>query len=434
MKESNPKLLDQEFKVVLDQLENTGEHYFVTGRAGTGKSTLLSLFYKTTNKRTVIVAPTGIAALNVGGQTIHSFFRFPPRMIQPEDIVKLKNHWLYKKLEVLIIDEISMVRADMLDNIDRFLRVNRDIDLPFGGVQLICFGDLFQLPPVLSSGFERNYFKTQYSSPYFFSAKVVEDQGIDIKMIELNKVYRQTEKFFVKLLDRIRTRTFDREDLELLNEQFEPSEENDHLIICLCSLNATANAINQEESNALTSSSHYFQATVKGSFQSRLYPTKEVLEIKEGAQVMFVKNDPAKRFVNGTLGKVLRVDQGVIFVEILDGEQTKVIELEKMDWEILRYKLDEARDNRFTTEVVGSFTQFPIKLAWAITIHKSQGKTFDNIKIDLGKGAFEFGQTYVALSRCRTLGGIQLLNKIRPRDIMVDPMIVDFYETKSRYW
>ena len=434
MKETSPRILGKEFKAVLDQLENTREHYFVTGRAGTGKSTLLSLFYKTTHKQTVIVAPTGIAALNVGGQTIHSFFRFPPRMLQPEDIKKLKNHWLYKKLEVLIIDEISMVRADMLDNIDRFLRVNREINLPFGGVQLICFGDLFQLPPVISSGFERSYFKTQYSSAYFFSSKVVENQWIDLKMIELHKVYRQTEKYFVKLLDRIRTRTFDQEDLDMLNEPRASEEDHDKLIICLCSLNATAKELNQTELNALETSSHFFQAAVSGSFNSRLYPTNEVLEVKEGAQVMFVKNDPGKRFVNGSLGKVLRIDQGVIFIEILEAEQTRVIELEKMDWEILRYKLDSERDDRFTTEIVGSFTQFPIKPAWAITIHKSQGKTFDNIKIDLGKGAFEFGQTYVALSRCRTLNGIQLLNKIRPRDIMVDPMIVDFYETKSRYW
>ncbi len=434
MKESSPRILGKEFKAVLDQLENTNEHYFVTGRAGTGKSTLLSLFYKTTQKRTVIVAPTGIAALNVGGQTIHSFFRFPPRMLQAEDIHKLKNHWLYKKLEVLIIDEISMVRADMLDNIDRFLRVNREINLPFGGVQLICFGDLFQLPPVVSSGFEKSYFKTQYSSAYFFSSKVVENQWIDLKMIELHKVYRQTEKYFVKLLDRVRTRTFDQEDLDMLNSQIENDGEEDKLIICLCSLNATAKAINQAELNSLQTSSHFFQATVTGSFNSRLYPTNEVLEVKEGAQVMFVKNDPGKRFVNGSLGKVLRIEQGIIFIEILEADQTRVIELEKMDWEILRYKLDSERNDRFTTEIVGSFTQFPIKPAWAITIHKSQGKTFDNIKIDLGKGAFEYGQTYVALSRCRTLGGIQLLNKIRPRDIMVDPMIVDFYETKSRYW
>lgn len=434
MIESNPRILGKEFKAVLDQLENTKEHYFVTGRAGTGKSTLLSLFYKTTQKRTVIVAPTGIAALNVGGQTIHSFFRFPPRMLQAEDIKKLKNHWLYKKLEVLIIDEISMVRADMLDNIDRFLRVNREINLPFGGVQLICFGDLFQLPPVVSSGFEKSYFKTQYSSAYFFSSKVIENQWIDLKMIELHKVYRQTEKYFVKLLDRVRTRTFDQEDLDMINEAKENFENDEKLIICLCSLNATAKEINQSELNALQTSSHFFQATVSGSFNSRLYPTNEVLEVKEGAQVMFVKNDPGKRFVNGSLGKVLRVEQGVIFIEILEAEQTRVVELEKMDWEILRYKLDSERKDRFTTEVVGSFTQFPIKPAWAITIHKSQGKTFDNIKIDLGKGAFEYGQTYVALSRCRTLGGIELLNKIRPRDIMVDPMIIDFYETKSRYW
>jgi len=433
VKDLLPKVLDGETKDVLDQLENTNDPSFVTGRAGSGKSTLLSLFRKTTKKRAVVVAPTGIAALNVGGQTIHSFFRFPPKMMQPKDIKKLKNHYLYRNLDVLIIDEISMVRADMLDNIDLFLRVNRSADIPFGGVQLICFGDLFQLPPVVSTGFEKQYFSTIYSSPYFFSAKIIEN-GIDLKMIELQKVYRQTEKFFVKLLDRIRIRTFDEDDVMLLNEQVGFEQEEGDLYITLCTVNATAKAVNHKKLNELTNYSHFFQATISGNFKASVYPTAEVLELKEGAQVMFVKNDPNKRFVNGSIGKILKIEAGIITVLTKDNGQDNIIKVEKMDWEIIRYNIDQQNINRFKTETVGSFTQFPLKLAWAITIHKSQGKTFDQIKIDLGRGAFEYGQTYVALSRCRTLGGIVLERPIKPNDIMVDPRIVDFYDTKSRYW
>ena len=433
MKELLPRILDKEFKEVLDQLENTKEHYFVTGRAGSGKSTLLALFSKTTKKRAVIVAPTGIAALNVGGQTIHSFFGFPPKMLHPKDITKRRNHYLYKNLDVLIIDEISMVRADMIDNIDLFLRVNRDADIPFGGVQLICFGDLFQLPPVVSTGFEKHYFKTTYTSPYFFSSKIIE-HTIDLKMIELQKVYRQTEKFFVKLLDRIRIRTFDEDDVLMLNEQVGQEQEVDDLYITLCTINATANAVNQKKLNEIPSYSHFFQATVTGNFKASVYPTAEVLELKEGAQVMFVKNDPNKRFVNGSLGKIMKIGDGVINVLIKHENQESIIKVEKMDWEIIRYQIDEKNISRFKTETVGTFTQYPLKLAWAITIHKSQGKTFDQIKIDLGRGAFEYGQTYVALSRCRTLNGIALEKPIKPTDILVDPRIVDFYDTKSRYW
>lgn len=433
MKELLPKVLNNEFQEVLDQIEHTKEHYFITGRAGTGKSTLLSLFCKTTKKRAVVLAPTGIAALNVGGQTIHSFFRFPPKMINAKDIKKLRNHYLYKNLDVLIIDEISMVRADMLDNIDLFLRVNRGIDTPFGGVQLVAFGDLFQLPPVVSTGFEKQYFNTIYTSPYFFSAKIIEN-GVDLKMIELQKVYRQTEKFFIKLLDRIRLRTFDEDDIMMINEQVNGEQQEDDLFITLCTINATANAVNQKKLTELNSYSHFFQATISGNFKANVFPTAEVLELKEGAQVMFVKNDPNKRFVNGTIGKIIKIESGIIRVLTKNDGKDTIINVEKMDWEIIRYNVDEKNIDRFKTETVGTFTQFPLKLAWAITIHKSQGKTFDQIKIDLGKGAFEYGQTYVALSRCRTLGGIVLQKPISPNDILADPRIVDFYDTKSRYW
>ncbi len=436
MKKLAPRVLDKEFQDVLTQLETTNDHYFVTGRAGSGKSTLLNIFTSTTRKRCVILAPTGIAALNVGGQTIHSFFRFPPKLLHSKDIRKLQNHWIYKKMDVMIIDEISMVRADMLDNIDMFLRKNRGIDLPFGGVQLIAFGDLFQLPPVVQSGFERHYFNSAYSSPYFFSSKVIENQWIDLHMIELQKVYRQTEKFFIKLLDRIRLRTLDMEDLESINERYEPNALSDpeDLYITLCSINATAQAVNQKRLNQLQTGSHYFKGKVSGDFSSRVFPTDQILELREGAQVMFVKNDINKRFVNGSLGKILKIRDDEITVLVKDQGNEATIVLEQFEWEIIKYKVDQNNPDRFSSEVVGTFTQYPIKLAWAITIHKSQGKTFDKIRVDLGRGAFEYGQTYVALSRCRTLDGITLSQKIRPKDIRVDPRIVEFYELKSRYW
>ncbi len=231
-----PLSLSEEFNYAINVLEKTRRSAFITGRAGTGKSTLLSLFRNTTRKRTVVLAPTGIAALNVKGQTIHSFFGFPPKMIDRKDIVKRKNYRTYKKVEVIIIDEISMVRADMLDNIDWFLRINRDIDEPFGGVQMVFFGDLFQLPPVVASAVERQFFRNRYPSPYFFSSDVIEN-GYEYEIIELHQVFRQSERYFIKLLDRIRTRTFDQDDLDTLNERVQDTQVDTDYHITLCSRN-----------------------------------------------------------------------------------------------------------------------------------------------------------------------------------------------------
>ena len=400
---------------------------FITGRAGTGKSTLLQLFRNTTRKKTVVLAPTGIAALNVKGQTIHSFFNFPAKPLDRSEIRRRKNHKLYKSIDVLIIDEVSMVRADLLDNIDYFLRVNRDnvID-PFGGVQMVFFGDLFQLPPIVSNE-ERELFNSYYDSPYFFSAKVF-GEGFEMENMELRQTYRQESRHFVRLLDAIRLNQLDYDDLDDLNERHIPDFKSEDHYITLSTRNAIVNQINEKELRGITAEEFTFIATVTGNFNPKLFPTDSALKLKKGAQVMFVKNDPRKRFVNGTIGKIVRLEPDYIMVEWNTPEGKKQVEVEKLEWEIQRYKLNEKENNKIEAEVVGTFKQYPLRLAWAITIHKSQGKTFDRIIVELGRGAFEHGQTYVALSRCRTLEGVVLRQKIRPRDIMVDDRIVEFYE------
>jgi len=426
----SPIPLNDEFNGILDQLEKTRDNLFITGRAGTGKSTLLQLFRNTTRKRVAVLAPTGIAALNVKGQTIHSFFGFPPKMINRREITKRKNSRMYRNIDMIIIDEISMVRADMMDNMDTFLRVNRNINEPFGGVQMVLFGDLFQLPPVVATDFEREIFTNRYKSPYFFSSIIV-NRELDLKLVELNTVYRQDERRFINLLDAIRLNHADYETLEDLNTRYEPLPEDQEYFITLTSRNNIADQINQLEINKLTTEAFSYAANITGNFNSRLFPSDPVLQLKEGAQVMFVKNDPQKRFVNGSIGRVQSLAADTVIVSVPDehgSEQT--FELEKLEWEILKYKPDKDNPQAISTEVAGTFKQYPIKLAWAITIHKSQGKTFDRVIIDMGAGAFEYGQTYVALSRCRKMGGIYLKRPITPKDIMVDQRVSEWYEWK----
>lgn len=425
--QKDPILLNKQFDEILNELEKTSDHYFITGRAGTGKSTLLRLFRNTTKKKVVVVAPTGIAALNVQGQTIHSFFGFPPRVLNREDIKKRRYRKMFEELDCIIIDEISMVRADMLDNIDYFLRTNRENPNPFGGVQMVLFGDLFQLPPVVSSDIEKRMFVEQYKSPYFFSANVM--QETDFKPIELQEAFRQTSRHFLRILDSVRLNQADYDELEDLNNRFQEEIEDDDFYITLSARNATVHEINKNKVAALPGPEMTYMATTSGNFQERLFPTEAILKLRMGAQVMFIKNHPSRLYVNGTIGKVVTLEPNKVEVLIEEDGKQNVILLEKVDWDIIKYKVPESGNDNIASEIVGTFKQYPVKLAWAITIHKSQGKTFDRVIIDMGRGAFEHGQTYVALSRCRTLEGIILKKMLKPRDIMVDPRVVEFYES-----
>ena len=436
MFQRNPLVLSHEFRYVLDTLEKEGKSMFITGRAGTGKSTLLQLFKQTTRKKTAVLAPTGVAALNVQGQTIHSFFGFPPRIITPQEATKRVTRKdklrLYRNLEVLVIDEISMVRADILDGINQFLQVNRENLQPFGGVQVVLFGDPYQLPPVVTNDpVERAYFQDFYDSPYFFSSQVFKEAGDHIEMVELGKVFRQESRHFLRLLEAIRTNEIDYDDLEDLNERWMPDFTPEEGYITLCARNATADRINRNALSGLPGDEEVFQAEVKGKFDPTLYPVESAMKLRLGAQVMFVKNDQEKQFVNGTIGKVVTLKKNKIVVQVEEANgKMRSIDVKPMDWEIMRYRSTVTGD--LETETIGSFKQYPLKLAWAITIHKSQGKTFDRVLIDLGGGAFEHGQLYVALSRCRTLEGVMLRQAIRPRDVITDDQVVDFFTQHFR--
>lgn len=424
---NNPIDLNDDFQYVMTVLEHSQQSLFITGRAGTGKSTLLRHFRDHTKKRVVTLAPTGIAALNIGGQTIHSFFKFPAKTISRAKILPRRNKKLFKKIDIIIIDEVSMVRADLLDNIDFFLRINREDPRPFGGVQMVFFGDLFQLPPVVSYQEEAMLVQANYESPYFFSAMVFKEY--EFEMVELQKVYRQDNRHFVRLLDNIRLNKMDYDDLETLNERCIPDVLADDYYITLATTNAIVNQLNDKRLRRLLSPELTFVASISGEFSNRTFPTEQILKLREGAQVMFVKNDPQRRYVNGTIGKITQLTPDQIIVEIQQRDDSiKRIDVERVDWEIIKYDLNDKGE--IEGKVAGSFKQYPLRLAWAVTIHKSQGKTFERIVIDLGRGAFAAGQTYVALSRCTTLEGIILKNPIRPRDIMIDERIIDFYENK----
>ena len=426
--------INKEFRTALQLINETDRNIFLTGRAGTGKSTLLTYFRQKTRKRHVVLAPTGVAALNVHGQTIHSFFGFHPEI--KKSLVR-KAHPdsldLFKKLETIIIDEISMVRADLLDCVDRALRLNRDRpDLPFGGVQMVLIGDLFQLPPVVTRD-ELDMFRTSYPSPYFFSADVM--RQFPVETFELKKVYRQKDRDFVELLNRVRNARVTEDDVRLWNERhdpdFDPRNEDDYMVH-LTTTNKMAQRRNDLELSQLESKEWRFKATSFGDIGGRRMPSGATVTVKDGARIMFTTNDPLKRWVNGSLGTIRRVRQDdeagqpVLEVELENGDE---VEVERHTWEVFEYR--SGQGGSLEEEVVGSYTQYPITLAWAVTIHKSQGKTFERVLVDVGHGAFAHGQMYVALSRCMTLKGIVLLRKFRPTDVILDRAVTDFMGPQS---
>lgn len=401
---------------------------FITGEAGTGKSTLLAHFRRMTYKSIAVLAPTGVAALNVAGQTIHSFFRFKPD-VTPDTVRKLNPYSArkYRSLDAIVIDEISMVRADMLDCIDRFMRLNgRNAALPFGGAQMILIGDLYQLPPVVTEG-EKEIFKGHYRSQYFFDSRAFEK--LDFAFIELSTHYRQKDARTAELFDAIRNNTFTEQHLRELNARYDPSfvPRDTDLYVTLTTTNRLADAINGRKLAGIGGKEYAYAAASTGELDKRALPADERLVIKENAQVMMLNNDPEHRWVNGSIGRVVSVNQSpgehdLIIVEFSGGTQATV---SPYSWRLFKFSYDTAA-GRLMSQPMGGFAQYPMTLAWAVTIHKSQGKTFDRVIIDLGEGTFAHGQLYVALSRCRTLDGIVLRKRIERRHVMVDQRIVDF--------
>lgn len=412
--------LNDEFAGTFDLIENTDDSIFITGKAGTGKSTLLKYFKKNSAKNVVVLAPTGVAAVNIGGQTIHSFFKFPPRLIQKDNIRRRRNNKIIQKLDTVIVDEVSMVRADIMDGIDYALRVNRGrMKLPFGGVQMVFFGDLFQLSPVVEKQ-ARDILDQRYSSPYFFSAKVF--NKLKLRYVELNKNYRQSDIQFIDLLNKIRNNTQGDADLDLLNERVRtiiPRDSN-HCVI-LTTTNNRANAINEEKLAGLPGREYKYEAAITGKFEESAYPAEYCLRLKEGAQIILIRNDPDKRWVNGSIAQIAELSPEAIKISV----NGSIYEVLKSSWEKIEYEYSPDED-KIEEKVIGTFEQYPIKLAWAITIHKSQGQTFDNIVIDLGTGAFTHGQVYVGLSRCTSLEGIILKRPVIASDIIFDERVHEF--------
>jgi len=414
--------LSGEQRDVFESIENSMAHVFVTGRAGTGKSTLLHHLAASTSKRIAIAAPTGVAALNAGGQTLHSLLRLPIGVIADQPLPhpeELRN--LLRGIESLVIDEVSMVNADLMDAIDRTLREARRRAEPFGGVQIVLFGDPFQLAPVPPSDpHERAYFADRYRSPWFFDAHVWERAPLEIRSLET--IHRQRDPEFARILTAVRHDEVTQEMAELLNEIGARPVPDGEEAITLATTNASVAAINARGLAGLPGQVRRSRAEIEGDFGRGAYPADETLELKVGARVMFLRNDVSgdARWVNGTTGVVTGIGD-TVKVEVAGEEY----EVQPATWEKFRYEYDAAT-KQLKKEVVAEFTQFPLRLAWAVTIHKSQGQTYDRALIDLGSGAFAPGQTYVALSRLRSLEGLHLSRPLRRRDVIADPAVRRF--------
>jgi len=424
--------LNPEFQKALHWMERTGKHVFVTGRAGTGKSTLLEYYRVRTKKQVAVLAPTGVAAVNVRGETIHSFFGFKPDISQ-EKVRRLQSRderRLYEKLDTVVIDEVSMVRADLMDCVEKFLRLNVNKHKLFGGVQMVFIGDLYQLPPVVTRE-DKEAFNSKYASPYFFASKAFADDNFNMEFVELQKIYRQTDNRFIDILNKVRNNSITPEEVEELNQAcYQPDfqDRDDELFVYLTPTNRRANEINERKLSELPGEELVYQGEINGEFKPEYLPTSQHLRLKEGAQVMMLNNDPGKRWVNGSIGLVEDVEYDpdleadVLWIGLVNGAVEPVM---PFTWRIYHYIYNPDTGN-VESESIGTFRQYPLKLAWAVTVHKSQGKTFDRVVLDIDRGMFAHGQMYVALSRCTTLDGLVLKKPIAKKSIWMDWRVVKF--------
>lgn len=430
--ENGIDLDNKEFQDILKLIRYTRQSVFMTGKAGAGKSTFLKYITGNIKKKHIVLAPTGIAAVNAGGVTLHSFFKIPFKPLLPDDpdfaVNRIRQRLKYtktkqkiiKELELIIIDEISMVRADIIDFVDKVLRVySGNMREPFGGKQLLLVGDIFQLEPVVTNDM-RQLLKPFYPNLFFFSARVFEQ--LSVVPIELTKVYRQKDAAFVSLLDRFRIGQPTKNDFELLNHRGGVLEETGDFVVTLAAHRETVDAINDNRLAMLPAAEIVYQGEIIEDFPENSLPVPAQLSLKADAQVVFVRNDREHRWVNGTVGKIHKATKNMVEVELEDGSR-HVVEPEV--WENIVYEYNE-KEKTITEKVIGTYTQYPLRLAWALTIHKSQGLTFNNVVLDFGRGTFAAGQAYVALSRCTSLEGITMTSPISSRDAIVNPAIVKF--------
>ncbi len=411
--------LSAEQENLFEKIENSTEHFFITGKAGTGKSVLLRYFKSKSNKKLIVGAFTGVAALNIGAQTLNSLFKLPFGLIDKSKLNLAEGtKTLLRHIDTVVIDEISMVRADMLDAIDFLLRQARGNDIAFGGAQMVFFGDLYQLQPIVSDRALQEYFAHNLGGFYFFNADVWKNSKLNT--FELMEVFRQQDQSFRNLLDMVRKGKVDDATLSVLNQRA-VNQIPEKGIITLTSTNGIADNENYRQLNQINEKKHEYSAKISGNFESSSFPADGILCLKKGAQVMCLNNDPEKRWVNGTIGIIDSLSADLIRINI-DGI---IYSVSEHKWTKERYHYN--RDTRkVEQETVASFTQFPLRLAWAITIHKSQGKTYNSAVVDLGTGAFTHGQTYVALSRCSSFEGLFLKQSLTQKDIIVDAAVVDF--------